>query len=186
MTYPASFRRSVHHTLAAEGVFSAHSWDPGGATKYGITEAVARRHGYDVRELTVPQAVGIYYSDYYQRPGFDSIESWHVAGELFDTEVNTGRSCLIAQRALVYNLFVSENELGGIDGNWGPRTRSLVNRTAERYEPNLVAALNGEQYRYYHAIRTSKPELFSRAIRGWVKRAGLPLPEIDRAKWEAA
>lgn len=179
--FSPAFEWAVSKTLEEEGIFSNHSWDPGGKTKYGITEAVARRHGFDVRDLTVPQAKGIYWEDYWIAPGFDEIESWHIAAELFDTEVNTGRSCIIAQRAITYNLFATEEELGGLDGRWGPRTRFAINRIARRYERNLLAALNGEQYRHYHAIRRHKPELFKRAIRGWVKRTGQPLEELPDA-----
>ena len=174
-THPQAFLRAVGVTLEEEGLFSDHSWDPGGATKYGITERVARAYDLEVRDLTVAQATDIYFADYWQKPGFDQIESMYIAGELFDTQVNTGRSCVIAQRALVRNLFATESEIGGIDGRWGSKTRAAINKTARRYERNYLAALNGEQYRYYHAIRANKPELFARAIRGWMKRVGPPL-----------
>lgn len=182
VTDPA-FCRAVKMTLDEEGVFSDHSWDPGGATKYGITSKVALRHGFDVRNLTVSQAVGIYWIDYWVAPGLGKIDSWHVAGELFDTQVNTGRSAIVAQRALVYNLFTTEQAIGGIDGRWGPKTRAAINETTRRYERHLMAALAGELYKHYHAIKPHRPELFQRAIRGWMKRVHPDLKGIDRAAW---
>lgn len=186
--YPAgsepAFCYAVEHTLEAEGFFSAHSWDPGGATKYGVTRATAERYGYDVETLTVQDAIRIYWLGYWRRPGFESIDSWHVALELFDTEVNTGRSAVIAQRALVRNRFCTEQEVGGIDGAWGPRTRAAINNTAARYERNYLGALNGEQYAYYHDIRNES--LKANALRGWMKRVWPTLPRIDYPLWEAA
>jgi lysozyme family protein len=125
-----------------------------------------------MRDLTVETAKGIYHADYWVRPGFDQIDSADIACELFDTQVNTGRSAIIAQRALVRNLFATEAEIGGMDGRWGPTTRGAINAVSRRYERHLLAALNGEQYRYYHSIKRHNPELFRRAIRGWMLRVG--------------
>ena len=181
-----AFCYAVELTLGAEGVFSDHAWDPGGATKYGVTEAVARRHGYAVGDLTLEQAVGIYHADYWRRPGLHELTSWHVAAELFDSEVNTGRGALLAQRAMVHNLLASEAEVGGVDGKWGPKTRAALNGVTRRYERHLMGALAGELYRHYHAIRPARPELFGRAIRGWMIRVWPDLPKIDRTPWEWA
>lgn len=183
-----AFCRAVELTLGVEGVFSDESWDPGGKTKYGITEAVARRHGHRVEDLTVPQAVGIYWVDYWRRPGFHEIESWFIGHELFDTAVNAGpgNAAFITQRAIVHNLFETETKVGGIDGRWGPKTRSAINRVARRYETNLMGALNGEQYVHYQSIRLINPELFRRAIRGWMRRVWPESPVLLELPWIVA
>jgi lysozyme family protein len=181
-----AFCYAVELTLGEEGLFSDYTWDPGGKTKYGITEATARRHGFEVREITVPGAIEIYWREYWIQPGLDALSSWHVAAECFDTQVNTGRGALIAQRALVNNLLATESEVGGIDGRWGRKTRAALNMATRRYERQLLGALNGEQYRHYHSIRPHRPDTFENAIRGWMKRVWTELPVINVAAWMEA
>lgn len=178
-----SFCYAVEHTLAEEGFFSDFSWDKGGKTKFGITEAVARKHGYDIHTLTVEQAIEIYYLDYWRKPGLQLLSSWHIATECFDTQVNTGNGAIVAQRALVYNLFATESEIGGIDGKWGPKTRGTINRVSIKYERNLLGALNGELYKHYHAIKPHRPDTFENAIRGWMNRVWPSLDVIDKQVW---
>jgi lysozyme family protein len=82
--------------FAVEGGFVNNPKDPGGATNHGITEQVAKQHGYkgDMRDLSKDAAASIYYQDYIQSPGFDKmIElSPAVAEKLIDAGVLTGPS----------------------------------------------------------------------------------------------
>lgn len=171
-----AFELAVEHTLAAEGVFSNHAWDPGGATKYGVTEAVARRHGRDVRELTVREAKEIYRRDYWDALDLDhiAIASWRVAMELFDTAVNAGpgRAIRIAQEALVT---IFEQDIA-VDGRMGPNTRGALLRIIARYEPHLVAALNGFQFSYYLWLLRQGHPAARPAIKGWMLRLETPHP----------
>jgi lysozyme family protein len=171
-----AFEWAVEHTLKAEGVFSNHRWDPSGKTKYGITDAVARRHGHRVEDLTVPQATAIYRSDYWNALGLDRIAaaSWRVAMELFDTAVNTGpgRATKIAQEALAT---VFEQDLV-IDGGMGPKTQAAILRVIPRYEPHLVAALNGFQFAYYLWLLRQQHPAAKKAIKGWMLRLETPHP----------
>jgi len=77
-----------------EGGYSNHPADRGGPTNYGITEAVARAHGYRgaTRELPRDEAAAIYKRLYWLRPKFDQVakRSAAVAAELLDTGVNMG------------------------------------------------------------------------------------------------
>lgn len=77
-----------------EGGYSNHPNDPGGATKYGITEKVARKHDYegDMKDLPKSTAIEIYYEDYILKPGFEPMVtiSPAVLEEIVDTGVNTG------------------------------------------------------------------------------------------------
>ena len=89
-----------------EGGYVNHPADRGGPTCFGITEAVARAHGYagGMRNLPRSEAAGIYRRLYWLRPGFDAVaeRSAAVAGELFDTGVNMGPAvaATFLQRAL--------------------------------------------------------------------------------------
>ena len=96
----------IEALIEREGGYSNHPSDRGGATKYGITEAVARAHGYSgaMRNLPRDEAAAIYRRLYWVRPRFDQVakRSARIAGELFDTGVNMGPAvaATFLQRAL--------------------------------------------------------------------------------------
>ena len=83
-----------------------HPADKGGPTCFGITEAVARAHGYAGAMRTLPriEAAAIYRRLYWLRPRFDQVatRSARIAAELFDTGVNMGPAVATTflQRAL--------------------------------------------------------------------------------------
>ena len=84
----------INDVIGREGGYSNHPADRGGATRWGITEAVARAHGYRGAMRTYPreEAVTLYKRIYWVRPGFDQIADLApgIAAELFDTGVNMG------------------------------------------------------------------------------------------------
>jgi hypothetical protein len=89
-----------------EGGYVNHPADRGGPTKYGITEAVARAHGYagEMAQLPRDEAAAIYRRLYWLRPRLDQVarRAPAVAAELFDTGVNMGPAvaATFLQRAL--------------------------------------------------------------------------------------
>ena len=84
----------IDDVIGREGGYSNHKADRGGATRWGVTEAVARAHGWsgDMRSFPREEAVAIYRRLYWLRPGFDRVADHapKVAAELFDTGVNMG------------------------------------------------------------------------------------------------
>src|SRR5215217_7672492 len=98
--------RLIDELLEREGGYVNHPADKGGPTCFGITEAVARAHGYSgsMRQLPREEAAAIYKRIYWLRPGFDEIarRSARIAAELFDTGVNMGPAvaATFLQRAL--------------------------------------------------------------------------------------
>ena len=89
-----------------EGGYVNHPADRGGPTKYGITEAVARAHGYAgaMAQLPRDEAAAIYRRLYWLRPRFDQVarRAPAIAAELFDTGANMGPAvaATFLQRAL--------------------------------------------------------------------------------------
>lgn len=89
-----------------EGGYVNHPSDHGHATKFGITEAVARSEGYqgNMQDLTLAVAKSIYKKQYWFEPQFDQINEINpaIAEELFDTGVNCGVNFAkpLLQRAL--------------------------------------------------------------------------------------
>ena len=92
--------------IEREGGYANHPADRGGPTKFGITEAVARAHGYrgPMRDLPREEAAAIYKRLYWLRPKLDQVakRSAAVAEELFDTGANMGPAvaATFLQRAL--------------------------------------------------------------------------------------
>ena len=86
--------RLIDDVIGREGGYSNHPADRGGATRWGITEAVARAHGYrgDMRSFPRDEAVRLYKRIYWDRPGFALVGEIApaIASELFDTGVNMG------------------------------------------------------------------------------------------------
>lgn len=96
----------IEEVIAREGSYVDHPDDRGGPTRWGITQAVARRHGYqgEMRRLPQSDAAAIYRKIYWVAPGFDRISEIapNLASELFDIGVNmgTGVATGFLQRAL--------------------------------------------------------------------------------------
>ena len=96
----------VDALIEREGGYVNHPADRGGATNFGITEAVARAHGYcgSMQNLPRREAVAICRRLYWLRPRFDQVatRSARMAAELFDTGANMGPAvaATFLQRAL--------------------------------------------------------------------------------------
>lgn len=150
----------IHAVIDREGGFTNHPADRGGATRFGITEAVARANGYvgDMRHFARPAAVAIYRRVYWVRPGFDRVAEAapKVAAELFDTGVNMGPSVATAflQRALnALNRGASDYPDVLLDGRVGAQTLDALacflkrrGPTAETVLVKAIEALQGERY----------------------------------------
>ena len=170
--------------LGKEGGYVSHPDDTGGATKWGITEKVARAHGYrgDMRDLSRGQALEILEADYWYGPRFDQVAnlSPDIAAELCDTGVNMGPSVATKMLQRWLNVF---NQKGMLypdivtDGGIGPRTinalRSYLKNRGRDGELVLVKALNCTQGERYLAL-AEKREANESFVYGWLKeRVGL-------------
>jgi len=96
----------IEEVIAREGGYVNHPADRGGPTRWGITQQVARAHGYggDMRSFPRAEAAAIYRRIYWLRPGLERIAllAPRIAAEMFDTGVNMGPAIAIGflQRAL--------------------------------------------------------------------------------------
>ena len=98
-----NFDKAFEKLLGHEGDFSDHAADPGGQTRFGVTEAVARENGYtgDMRELPVDLAKRIYRQRYWDAVRADDLPA-PVRYPVFDAAVNSGPGQAVRwlQRAL--------------------------------------------------------------------------------------
>lgn len=147
--------------IEREGGYVNHPADKGGPTCFGITEAVARAHGYAgaMRNLPREDAATIYRRLYWLRPRFDQIakRSSRVAAELFDTGVNMGPAVATTflQRALTA-LNRTGKDYADLtpDGRVGPMTLHALDsffasrgkRGGETVLLRALEALQGERY----------------------------------------
>jgi lysozyme family protein len=150
----------IDAVIDREGDYSNHPADRGGATRWGITEPVARANGYagDMRDFAREAAVAIYRRIYWLRPGFDRVTARAplIAAELFDTGVNMGPAVATGflQRALnALNRGARDYPDVLLDGRIGPQTldaldRFLAQRGAggETVLLKAIEALQGERY----------------------------------------
>ena len=69
--------RLIDELIEREGGYVNHPADKGGPTCFGMTEAVARAHGYGGAMALLPrdEAAAIYRRLYWLRPRFDEIAS---------------------------------------------------------------------------------------------------------------
>lgn len=164
----AAYESAFAHTFDAERGFSNNSHDSGGATRFGITEAVARAHGYKgkMTELPLPLAKSILKESYWDALRLDGVAllSYPIAEELFDTGVNMGiiTSGKFLQRIL--NVLNREQEDYSdlvVDGLVGKVTVFALDRflkmRGKEGESVILRALNSLQGARYIEIAEAKP-----------------------------
>ena len=146
--------RAIDELIEREGGYVNHHNDPGKATKYGVTEAIARHYNYlgNMADLPRDTAAQILTEEFYIKPKIHLISSSAVRDEVLDSAVMSSPVTAIRwlQRAL--NQFGCNPPLKE-DGILGYTTRSMLeqflmfNRKRDG-EKVLVKALNAYQGHY--------------------------------------
>jgi len=168
MPHPPDIDTLIDKVIKLEGDFSDHPADRGGPTRWGVTEAVARKHGYagDMRQFPRAQAVAIYKDKYWRRPAFDQVARLtpHIAAELFDTGINmgTGTASFFLQRALnALNRGGRDYADLAVDRRIGARTlaalAAFLRRRGATGEPVLLKAIEALQGARYIELAESRP-----------------------------
>ncbi|MBA2467158.1 MAG: hypothetical protein H0V46_06080 [Sphingomonas sp.] len=171
--------RLIEELIDREGGYVNHPSDKGGPTRFGITEAVARAHGYSGAMALLPrdEAAAIYRRLYWVRPRFDEIakRAPRVAAELFDTGANMGPAVATTflQRALTA-LNRNGKDYPDLvpDGRAGPQTIAaldgfLAARGSKAGQTVLLRALEALQGERYLRLAERRPanEAF---LYGWL------------------
>lgn len=150
----------IEEVIGREGGYSNHPADRGGATRWGVTEAVARAHGWrgDMRRYPREEAIAVYRRLYWLRPAFDKVSPLapRLAAELFDTGVNMGPPVAsgFLQRALnALNRGGRDYADLAVDRRIGPATIAALaaflrsrGTAGEEVLVKAVDALQGERY----------------------------------------
>jgi len=168
----------IEDVISREGGYSHHPADRGGPTKWGITQKVARAHGYagNMRNFPRAEAVEIYRCIYWLRPRFDEVAKHapKIASELFDTAVNMGPAVAVGflQRALnALNRSARDYPDIKLDRQIGSRSlaalASFVRVRGDAGELVLLKAIEALQGERYLKLAENRPanEAF---LYGWI------------------
>jgi lysozyme family protein len=150
----------IDDLIEREGGYVRHPADRGGPTRFGITEAVARTHGYAgaMAQLPRDEAAAIYKRLYWLRPRLDEVarRSARLAAELFDTGANMGPAVAVTflQRALTALNRDGQDYPDLVpDGRVGERTLAALDaflkvrgKSGETVILRAIEALQGERY----------------------------------------
>jgi lysozyme family protein len=149
-----SFDRALPVIMRNEGGYSDHDADPGGKTKFGITEQTARSFGYTGSMIDLPRefAENVYRKGYWDACRCDELP-WPLALCVFDAAVNTGPkpAAMLLQRVLQVKQ----------DGVIGPVTIAAARHSSDY----TVTAYMAERAAYYQKLPNY--DVFGK---GWLRR----------------
>jgi lysozyme family protein len=150
----ANFEPAIEITLKNEGGLVDDPADPGGLTKFGLSQR--SYPNVDIKNLTIEDAKAIYLKDFWK---FGGITDQSIANKIFDSYVNMEHAAIkIAQKTVGFSKQ---------DGVYGPVTETAINSfTAENFLPLYRANL----VQHYKDIVAANPEE-SKFLEGWENRA---------------
>lgn len=167
----------INDLIEREGGYVDHPDDKGGATKYGITESVAREYGYLGPMKDMPRDIAYKIDELrYWKPIRGDDLAWlseKVCEEVFDTSVNCGVFSAVkflqeSLNALNNKEYYYKDVI--IDGNMGNKTiAALQNYIVKRKDIDvLLKSLNCLQGAYYckSTLHRKKNESF---YFGWLR-----------------
>lgn len=200
--YTPRYRVAVNKLLGIEGGYVNDPVDRGGATKYGISlrflvtegkidadgdgladfdlDMDGDIDGRDIRQLTIGDAVWLYYECFWKRGGIEQLPE-PIGEMVFDQGVNGGLKAAkkMLQRAL--NAVLREHRYRTIplqvDGAIGEKTLSVLESMVARHGVQEIAQAYREaaKDRYLAIVRANPSQ--GRFIKGWLRRA----EELGRA-----
>lgn len=147
MNFDQAFLELMKH----EGGLVDHPNDPGGLTRYGISQRSYPT--LDVRNLTLEHAARIYRHDYWGPAGCDSVPD-ALRMDLFDMAVNSG------VKAAVRCLQRAAGETA--DGVLGPKTLQAIQSIPST---RLIARFNAERLEFMTSLPT-----WATFGKGWARR----------------
>ncbi len=184
-------REIIDKVRDVEGGFVNDPRDSGGATKSGITQATARKHGFpDVRKLTSDQIYQIYETDYWDDISGDELlmRSYALVYELFDTAVNMGKARAGNFLQRILNVMNQNGRLWPdlkVDNDIGTKTLEALDafinhRGKESALRVILRALEGMQGSFFVELAERRPKDEAFAY-GWVsQRVGNGLALLDK------
>ena len=173
--YDMNFLDAVYRVLMLEGGISDDKDDKGGYTKFGISRAFFKinkrkmieegivKESDDVKNLTIEQAVAIYYRFFWMPLKCERLENKFVKSYLFDSGVNMGIGVAVMLLQKAINR-VSDSAIV-VDGIIGSVTIYEANKLGGKLNLEFV------RERVNRYVYISKKRNKVKFLRGWVSRA---------------
>ena len=169
--------------VSREGGYVNDPDDPGGATNYGVTIHTMRRLGLDldrdgdvdaadVKRLSLEQAVAIFRTHYFEKPGIDRLPE-RLQASVFDMYVNAGGNAV----KILQRLLAEFGEPVTVDGAIGPKTAAAAARAFAKAPNHLADAYGIARRNYYYRLADRRAASRKYARRrdggkgGWIARA---------------
>jgi len=171
----------IDDIIAREGGYVNDPDDPGGPTKYGVTQATLAAYlgrpvsASDVAALTGEQARSIYRSKYYDTPRLglapDALQPF-----LLDAAVNHGPAEAVR---MLQRVLADTGTTGlAIDGMMGAQTAEAARAAYARIGERLLSSVADERRRVYLRLAAERPVL-GKFLGGWLARADAFDPRYD-------
>ncbi len=168
----------IDDVIDREGAYTNNPADKGGATRWGVTEAVARSFGFKgyMRDFPRDEAIRIYQRLYWMKPGFDQLaeDAPKIAAELFDTGINMGPATATGFLRRALNAlnrggtdFADMPSAGPVDSTLIQALKSFMARRGAAGEAVLLKAIEALQGERYVRLSETRPanEAF---LYGWL------------------
>lgn len=156
MDFDTAFERLIGH----EGGLVDHQADPGGVTKFGISQR--SYPGEDIRGMTLARAKEIYRRDYWGPSGCDAVPD-RIKFLMFDAGVNSGPTAAI--KLLQRSVGTTE------DGILGPITLTAA---GSMHPARLASRLSA-----HRLLLMADLPAWPAFSRGWVRRVASNLLEAS-------
>jgi lysozyme family protein len=155
MIYPDLFLKVIRVVLKNEGGYSNNPNDTGSETNYGISHRAYPT--LDIKNLTIAQAIDIYYNDYWLPMNLEGIIEDDLILQLFDAGVNMGIRTAIKLLQRLIGV--------GDDGHIGEVTRKAI----REFNGNIVDEFIKRRKLFYITLAQNKPDqhIF---LKGWIRR----------------
>lgn len=155
-----NLEKIINNILEVEGGYTE---DVGGATKYGITLPTYKEYLMElitentIKKLEVQQAKE-FYKWLFNKHSLDKVVNYQVANLIFDSIVNHGAKPVI----------VWIQEIAGItvDGIMGDMTIGEINKAPKKIYYSLI----NKRISLYTSLSLSKPDVYSKYLKGWMNR----------------
>ena len=176
-------RQIAAEIVAREGGFVNDPADPGGATNHGVTISTLRALGRDVnhdgqvnvadvRGISSAQAVEIFLSQYFDRPGLSRLPD-PLQPIVFDMYVNAGAMAV----KLLQRMLKTCGHAVRDDGVIGPATMAAATTEAAKGAQALIDRYGVTRRDFYYALADARPASRKFACTraggkgGWITRA---------------
>lgn len=164
------FDTIIKNVINLEGGFVDDPKDPGGKTKYGISQKTFPN--LKIESLSKEQAANIYKEHFWDPyPFYKEIKSPQLIMKLFVAAINMGqkRANICMQRAARSFKYLDP------DGIIGPKSLETINAI---HANELIPAFNSECACRYRMLCQKNPSL-KKFLNGWLNRAYMKFPQIN-------